>query len=215
LNILNLVKQRFVAEVPVNFMVRNTTRGAARRADERLNAAQAKAGRRYRLKHQTVKDSVWRAADALVWVEDHPQRLIVAINEATAEVKYFLTNATDAPVARVLAVAFRRWTVEHSFRLAKQEAGLMHYEGRDYLGLIRHLTMALVVLGFVATHTERLRGEKPARDRRTGMSGSQPTLRGDLSTPSRHTRDQAYQRSHSIPPAPKPAGDKVPQETAP
>jgi len=215
LNLLNLVKQRFVAEVPVNFMVRSTTRGAARRADERLSAAKAKAGRRYRLRHQTVKDSVWRAGDALVWVEDHLHRLIAVINEATAEVKYFLTNATDAPLSRVLAVAFRRWTVEHSFRLAKQEAGLMHYEGRDYLGLIRHLTMALVVLGFVATHTERLRGEKPARDRRTGMSGSQPTLRGDLSAPSRHTRDQAYQRSHSIPPAPQPAGDKVPQETAP
>jgi len=39
--------------------------------------------------------------------------------------KYFLTNATAASLARVLAVAFRRWTVEHSFRLGKQEAGLM------------------------------------------------------------------------------------------
>jgi SRSO17 transposase len=214
LNILNLVKQRFVAEVPVNFMVRNTTTSVARRADERLSAAKAKAGRRYRLKHQTVKDSVWRAADALVWVKDHPHRLIAAINEATAEVKYFLTNATAAPLSRVLAVAFRRWTVEHSFRLAKQEAGMMHYEGRDYLGLIRHLTMALVVLGFVATHTERLRGEKPAGDRRAGMPGSEPTMRSDLSPPSRNTRDQAHKRGHSIPPTPQQAGNKVPQETA-
>jgi hypothetical protein len=55
----------------------------------------------------------------------------------------------------VLAVAFRRWTVEHAFRLGKQEAGLVDYEGRDYTGLLRHLTLALVVLGFVATHTER------------------------------------------------------------
>jgi SRSO17 transposase len=214
LTILNLVKQRFVAEVPVNFMVRNTTTSVARRADERLSAAKAKAGRRYRIKHQTVKDSVWRAAEARVWVQGHQYRLIVAINEATAEVKYFLTNALDAPLARVLAVAFRRWTVEHSFRLAKQEAGMMHYEGRDYLGLIRHLTMALVVLGFVATHTERLRGEKPARDRRAGMPSSQPTMRSDLSTPARHTRDKTHERSHSISPAPQPAGNEVPQETA-
>jgi SRSO17 transposase len=213
LNILNLVKQRFVAEVPVNFMVRNTTTSVARRADERLRAAKAKAGRCYRLKHQTVKDSIWRAAEATVWVNEHPHRLIAAINEATAEVKYFLTNATDA-LARVLAVAFRRYTVEHSFRLAKQEAGLMHYEGRDYLGLIRHLTMALVVLGFVATHTERLRGEKSARHRRAGLPGSQRALCDDLSTPSRNPGDQAYQRSHSIPPAQKRASNKVPQETA-
>jgi SRSO17 transposase len=214
LNILNLVKQRFVAEVPVNFMVRNTTTSVARRADEHLSMVKAKAGRRYRLKHQTVNDSVWRAVEARVSVEGHRQRLIVAINEATAEVKYFLTNANEAPLAHVLAAAFRRWTVEHSFRLAKQEAGLMHYEGRDYLGLIRHLTLVLVVLGFVATHTERLRGEKSTCYRRAGVSGSQPTMRGDLSTPSRNTGDQAHQRSHPVPPAQKRAGDTIPQETA-
>jgi hypothetical protein len=86
---------------------------------------------------------------------------VVAISEATAEAKYFLTNATGAPLARVLAVAFRRATVEHAFRLAKQEAGLMHYEGRDYTGLARHLTLAVVVPGFVAGYTQRLRGENP------------------------------------------------------
>lgn len=37
----------------------------------------------------------------------------------------------------------------------------MPYEGRDYTGLMRHLILALVVLGFVVTHTERLRGENP------------------------------------------------------
>lgn len=212
LNILNLVKQRFVAEVPVNFIVRNTDAGTPHRADERLSAAKAKKGRRHRLKHQTVKDSVWRAVEAPVWVEGHQHRLIAAINEATAEVKYFLTNATDA-LARVMAVAFRRYTVELSFRLAKQEAGLMHYEGRQYLGLIRHMTLALVVLGFVATHTERLRGEKPARHRRTGMPSHQPTLRDDLSAPPGNARDQAHKRRHPIPPTSQRAGNKVPQET--
>jgi SRSO17 transposase len=212
LHILNLVKQRFVAEVPVNFMVCNTEAGPARRADERLSVTKAKKGRRYRLKHQTVKDSVWRAVEASVWVEGHSYRLIAAINEATAEVKYFLTNATDA-LARVLAVAFRRYTVEHSFRLAKQEAGLMHYEGRHYLGLIRHLMLALVVLGFVATHTERLRGEKSTRDRRAGVPSAEPTLRGDLSTPPGDIRNSAHEQSHSIPPASKLPSNQVPQET--
>lgn len=83
------------------------------------------------------------------------------MNEATGEVKYFVTNAVRESVGRVLAVGFRRATVEHAFRVAKQEAGLMHYEGRDYTGLIRHLILSLVVLGFVATHTEQLRGENP------------------------------------------------------
>ena len=214
LRILNLVHQRFVAEVPVNFMVCDTQAGVARRADECLSAAKAKAGRRYRLKHQTVADSVWRAVEATVWAADHAQRLVVAINEATAEVKYFLTNATEVPLARVMAVAFRRWTVEHSFRLAKQEAGLMHYEGRSYLGLIRHLTLALVVLGFVATHTERLRGEKSRRDRRASVPSVESTLRDDFSSPARNTRDAAYKRSHSISPATQQRGNEIPQKTA-
>jgi SRSO17 transposase len=129
--------------------------------------------------------------------------LIAAINEATAEVKYFVTNATADPVARVLAVAFRRATVEHAFRLAKQEAGLMHYEGRDYTGLIRHLTLALVVLGFVAVHTQRLRGDKPARHRRASVPGVEPAVRGRVPPPPRGRRRAAHQRSDPLPSAAK------------
>jgi len=214
LRILNLVGQRFVAEVPVHFVVRKRLAGAARRADERLRSADAKAGRRYRLKHQTVHDSVWRATEAVVWVAGQKHRLIVAINEATAEVKYFLTNAMTQPLTRVLAVAFRRWTVEHAFRLGKQEAGLMHFEGRDYLGLIRHLVLALVVLGFVATHTERLRGEKSADHGRASVSGTEPAVRNDLSPPSESPGVASHQRGHLLPPTPEPASSDLSQKAA-
>jgi len=84
--------------------------------------------------------------------------LVVAINEATAAVKYFLSNATAPPLQRVLAVAFCRAPVEHSFRLGKQEAGLMHDAGRQYVGLVRQLILALIVMALVSIHTERLRG---------------------------------------------------------
>jgi SRSO17 transposase len=214
LRILSIIGQRFVAEVPVNFVVRNRVAGAIKRANERLTVADAKAGRRYRLTHQTVKDSVWRALATTVWVAGHKHTLVVAINEATAEVKYFLTNATNVSLATVLAVAFRRWTVEHGFRLGKQEAGLLHYEGRDYLGLMRHLILALVVLGFVATHTERLRGEKPPSHGGASMSGAEPTLRCDLSPPPWGPRVATHQRSHLLSPATKRTGDEVSQETA-
>src|SRR5262245_35332953 len=214
LRVLNRVRQRFVAEVPVNFAVADAAGGPTRRADRRLQAADAKAGRRYRLAHRTVADSVWRAATAAVWVAGREHLLVVAINEATAEVKYFLSNAPSAPLTRLLAVAFRRWGVEHVFRLGKQVAGLMHYEGRDYTGLMRHLTLALVVLGFVATYTERLRGEKPARDGGTGVPGAQRALRGDVPSPAGGSPGAASQRHHPIPPEAKPAGHKVSQKTA-
>jgi SRSO17 transposase len=214
LRVLNAVGQRFVAEVPVNFAVADRAGGPTQRADQRLRAANAKRGKSYRLAHRTVPDSVWRARTAPVWVAGREYLLIVAINEATAEVKYFLSNAVSTPVAQLLAVAFCRWNIEHSFRLAKQEAGLMHYEGRDYTGLMRHLMLALVVLGFVATATERLRGEKSACECGASMPGIKPTLRGGVASSSEGCAKAASVRSHWLSPASKRASDQVPQETA-
>jgi SRSO17 transposase len=214
LRFLNLVKQRFVAEVPVNFAVREAGHGSPRRADDRLTAADARGGKRHRVAHRTVRASFWRAATAAVWVAGREHTLVAAVNEATAEVKYFLTNATTAPLSRVLAVAFRRWAVEHAFRLGKQEAGLMDYEGRNYTGLLRHLTLALIVLGFVATRTERLRGEKPRGDRGAGVPGAQPAVRGGVPPAAGRPRGATCQRSHPIPPAAEFAGCEGPQATA-
>jgi SRSO17 transposase len=214
LEVLNLVGQRFVAEVPVNFMVRDQPDGPARRADAQLTAADARQGQRYRLAHQTVRASCWRATTTPVWVAGSAHTLVVAINEATAEVKYFLTNALQETLSRVLAVAFRRWTVEQAFRLAKQEAGLMDYEGRNYTGLQRHLILALVVLGFVATQTERLRGEKPPGDGRAGLSGVKPAVRGGVPSAARHPRSAIHQLGHRLAPTPQRAGRQVAQETA-
>ena len=214
LRVLNWVGQRFVGEVPVNFAVADRADGPTQRADQRLRGADAKKGRRYRLAHQTVADSVWRAATATVWLAGRPYRLIVAINEATAEVKYFLSNALEASLTQLLAVAFRRWTVEHGFRLGKQEAGLMHYEGRDYSGLIRHLILALVVLGFVARQTERMRGEKSAGDSGASMPGVKPALGGDLSSSARSSRNAARKRGHLLSPKTERPGNEIPQETA-
>jgi SRSO17 transposase len=214
LRCLNAVSQRFVAEVPVNFTVRDQAGGVARRADARLSGADARRGARHRVVHRTVRASFWRAATATVWVAEREHALVAAINEGTGEVKYFLTNATTASLTRVLAVAFRRWTVEHAFRLGKQEAGLMDYEGRNYTGLMRHLTLSLIVLGFVATHTERLRGGKPGGDRGAGVPGVEPAVRGGVPSPTGRPRNAAHQRRSPLPPEAKHPGRQVPQETA-
>jgi SRSO17 transposase len=214
LKCLNAVDQRFVAEVPVNFAVRDTADGPSRRADARLPATDARSGTRHRVAHRTVRASFWRVATAAVCVADRNHTLVVAVNESTEEVKYFLTNATTATRARVLAVAFRRWTVEHAFRLGKQEAGLLDYEGRNYTGLMRHLTLALIVLGFVATHTERLRGEKSAGDGRAGVPGAEPAVPGRVPAAPGHSRHAAYQQRHLLPPDAQRQGCQVPQEAA-
>ena len=68
-------------------------------------------------------------------------------------------------------VAFRRANVEHGFRVCKTELGFTHFEGRNYGALMRHMSLCLTAMGFVAEHTERLRGEKPGVDDGAGVPG--------------------------------------------
>jgi SRSO17 transposase len=114
-----------------------------------------------------------KAVDVAIGSDRRPRhRLIIARNRQTGERKYFITNAPKRiGVGRVLAAALARWNVEHLFRIAKTEVGLTHFEGRSYVSLMRHLALCLVVLAFVALHTQRLRGEKPGGDGRAGVPG--------------------------------------------
>lgn len=214
LTLLSLASQRFVAEVPVNFCVRLTEEGPSRRADEVLTAQDARAGQRVRVPRQTGPDQHWRAASVAVRVSGHDHLLVVAINESTAEVKYFVTNATEEPLRVVLLVAFRRATIEHDFRLAKEEAGLMHFEGRSYTGLLRHLILALIVMGFVSIHAERLRGEKPASDQGAGVPGAEPTVRDPVAPPPGHAGDLSCRLGDPLSPATQRTGHPFPQTTA-
>jgi SRSO17 transposase len=211
--VLGQLGQKFVAEVPVNFTVRRSAEGPAVRADDHQSARRTDHWARFRIERKTQAKQVWRARSARVWAAEGWHLLVTAINESTGEVKYFVTNAVEEPLERVLRVAFRRATIEHAFRLAKQEAGLMHYEGRQYVGLVRHLVMALVVLGFVAEQTERLRGEKSRGDRRAGMPGVEPALRTDAEPPPRRARATPPERSDPLPSTSQRPGHQVPQET--
>src|SRR5215470_5177198 len=187
LTLLSLAGQRFVAEVPVSFAVQVDDGDPSRRADEILTAEQARHGQRFRIHNRTRADQWWRA---------------VRVPVRVAERQY------------VLVVAFCRATVEHNFRLGKQEAGLMHFEGRQYVGLVRHLILALIVMAFVSIHTERLRGEKPPGDSGASVPGAEPTLRDAVPPSPRHNRGPSGRRGDPLPPAPQRAGDSLPQEKA-
>ena len=90
----------------------------------------------------------------------------------------------------------------------------MDYEGRNYTGLLRHLTLALIVLGFVTTHTKRLRGEKPAGDGGAGVPGAEPEVRSGVPPTARCPRRPAHQRGHPVLPAAECSSRQVPQEAA-
>lgn len=137
--------------------------------------------------------------------------LVVAWNEATEEVKYFLAWGTTS-VRRILRVGFRRWTVEHVFRVAKQEVGLMDYEGRKYTGLMRHLILCVLALGFVSIQTDRLRGEKSGDHVGASGPGVEPALRGVADSPPRRVLPETGGRGDSVPSKTKRNRTQVPQK---
>jgi SRSO17 transposase len=128
--------------------------------------------------------------------------LLVARNLATGEVKYFISNApADTPLEKLLRVAFTRWNVEHTFRVAKSEIGFGHFEGRSYVALLRHMILCLLVMGFVAEHTDRLRGEKSRDHDGASVPSVEPTL-PDLAgkSPADHG-SKAHSDGHRLSPA--------------
>ena len=125
--------------------IKDTTRGAAR---WKFKLA------RVQLTNTSVGQSV--PTDRRYW-------LIVAKCLDHSEIKYFLSNAeATADPKKLLRVAFARWHVEKWFERGKQEAGFGAFEVRTYTGLIRHWLSSRVAMYFLASETQRLRGEKSA-----------------------------------------------------
>lgn len=181
-------RQRFIGEVPKSFRCCGTRpdgRRASSRADDLVRHSRLfrRPVQVVRLARQTLGEQVWEVKAARVWLPWNRQRrhwLLWAHNPQTGEVKYFVSNAPARTAVRLLLrVAFQRWNVEHSFRLSKSEIGFRHFEGRHYTGLMRHLTLCLVTLTFVAGQVVQLRGEKPRGDSGAGVLGPELSV-GDL-----------------------------------
>jgi SRSO17 transposase len=214
-----LAELRWVGEVPKSFRCLSAPpRGkkpckgwTGKRADNLVRYSPVfrnQPWRRVTLKRRTLGEQVWEVKTAQVFLIRNGETtartywLIVARNVATAEIKYFVSNApADTPLERLLRVAFMRWNVEHGFRVAKSEIGFEHYEGRNYTGLMRHLMLCLVVLGFVAGQADRLRGEKPGGDAGAGMSGVEPTVRGVAGESAGNIQVGPHVQGHRLSPA--------------
>lgn len=184
-----------------------------------------------RLSRQTQADQIWRVKAARVWAHGSEgwsggaYWLIWASNDETGEEKFFLSNAPeDAAVETLVRVAFVRWNVEHSFRVVKSELGFTHFEGRDYVALMRHMSLCLVAMAFVSAQAEALRGEKPGGDGGAGvpgdgragavLAGGQAGRHGaGVRQEDRHPPPEAQPRRAAVAPeATEPARAALPQE---
>jgi SRSO17 transposase len=191
---LDALGLHWIGEVPKNFLCWPTLPKyhslqapfAAKRADNAATHSprfRKRKWRRIAIPHQTEQAEVWLAKAARVYlVKDGnptPRKywLIVARNQKTGETKYFVSNAPHKTSLEILLlVGFRRWNVEHAFRVAKSEIGFSHYEGRKYKGLMRHMVLCMMVMLFLAEQTQRLRGEKSGTDARANRRSVQLAL---------------------------------------
>jgi SRSO17 transposase len=127
---------------------------------------------RWRIKDSEKGPVVWECKHTFITVKGEDGlpgerlHLIIARNSLDPnEVKYFVSNAApEVGAGTLLLVGFSRWRVERCFEDQKSEIGLDKYEGRRYLGLIRHLILSSVSYLFLAK-TRQEWGEKSGVDR--------------------------------------------------
>ncbi len=152
---------------------------------------------------QSVQPALWDVKAAQVHLvrngrpTDRPYGLIVAWNRATDEYKYFVTNAPPrTDLGLLLRVAFYRADVEHLFRVAKGEVGFSHFEGRSYVGLMRHMILCQLIVLFLAEQAQRINAQIDA----AAPDPATPP-RGEKITPTDHDSTQTQARETQGPTA--------------
>ena len=124
------------------------------------------------------------------------------------------TTVNDVLLA-ALALAIGRWNVEHALRVAKSELGFTHFEGRRYVALMRHLSLCLLTLTFVADQTDRLRGEKSRRDDGASVPGTGRTVPGLAAPAAADDGPGMHAAHHLLPPSTQPPGHRRQEEEGP
>jgi SRSO17 transposase len=169
--------------------------------------------RKFHVKDGEKGPQIWEAKH--VWFYPHdgegmplePVHLLVTRNVlAPQQIKYFIAFAPrETPLEVLLLVAFSRWRVERCFEDQKTELGFDHFEGRTYVGLLRHQLVTAVTHLFLSRMTLLGREKKSAVNRLPGAHG----LRRDGPievTPSKHRATPAGTRRGNHSPHPTPPG---------
>jgi SRSO17 transposase len=77
----------------------------------------------------------------------------------TAPTKYWLAQLGAQPLGlrRLVRLAKARWRIEQDYRELKEELGLDHYEGRQWLGWYHHVCLVTIAYAFLRAEQARLK----------------------------------------------------------
>lgn len=193
-------KPRVVARTPPFCTVREMLEKEPALRDQPWQAWHVKEGTKgpmvWEVKH------VWfypRGVDGLPQEGAH---LIVARNVLEPEkVKFFVAYAPrETALGVLLKVGFSRWSVERCFEDEKTELGFDHFEGRSYVGLMRHQTITALTHLFLARTQQAWREKKsgvdcvPSANRRRGP-GAIVVADRSCSPPTPRTNRRPHQRN--------------------
>lgn len=175
----------------------------------------------YRFDDREQGPSVWEAKHAVLYPFDDglpgkPILLVVARHVLReGDVKYFLADAPPGTrTETVLWVGLTRHRVERCFQDQKSELGLDHFEGRKYVGLMRHLYLTLVSYLFLMRAAQRRAGEKSRMDRSASASGHLiPDYKQVAARPHFARLTGTTQRRNRVSPAPERRRSQVPRQT--
>jgi SRSO17 transposase len=168
-----------------------------------------------RLRRQSLADQIWRVKAAPVWLHGEDgwsawtYWLLWVSNDETGEEKFFISNApADAKIETLLRVGFRRWNIEHALRVGKTELGFGHFEGRNYVALMRHLSLCLLAMTFVAEQTDRFREKKSGGDAGASVPSDERGLPAMAGGTVRSERRRVAVANHCSSPETQPCGTR-------
>lgn len=120
--------------------------------------------------------SVWacrvREADAKGRRRPGTERWLLIERAGEGHVAWYVSSLPEkTPVATMMALAHRRWTVEQGYRQLKEELGLDHFEGRSWPGLHHHVALCFMAFGFLLL-LQKEGGEKKGADESAGREAA-------------------------------------------
>jgi SRSO17 transposase len=131
-----------------------TARSLPRQAWQRLSAGRGSKGPRF-------YDWAWIIIDAGA-ASAGQRSLLIRRNNTTGELAYYRCYAAaPVPLAELVRVAGRRWTVEESFQACKGLTGLDQHQVRRWVSWQRWTVLAILAYAFLAVLAATEHGRQP------------------------------------------------------